>query len=77
MANPEHLKIVKQGVEAWNRWREENPDVKPDLDGARLDEVCLDGARLVDASCVGTRLNSANLDHAILFSANRISATPN
>ena len=31
MANKEHLKILKQGVEAWNKWREENPDVKPDL----------------------------------------------
>lgn len=31
MANKEHLKILKQGVEAWNKWREENPDVEPDL----------------------------------------------
>jgi hypothetical protein len=31
VAKKEHLKILKQGVEAWNKWREENPDVKPDL----------------------------------------------
>ena len=31
MANPEHLEILKQGVDVWNRWREENPEVKPDL----------------------------------------------
>ena len=40
MANPEHLKILKQGVKQWNKWREEQPearsgevplDVSPDL----------------------------------------------
>lgn len=36
MANPEHMKILKQGVEAWNRWREENPDLRPDLKEAGL-----------------------------------------
>jgi len=39
MANPEHLKILKQGVEYWNKWREENRDVKPDLSGADLHGV--------------------------------------
>jgi hypothetical protein len=33
MANPEHLKILKKGVEAWNKWRKENPDIQPDLTG--------------------------------------------
>ncbi len=36
MANPEHLKILKQGVEAWNQWREQNPQTKPDLSGVDL-----------------------------------------
>ena len=31
MANKEHLKILKQGVKVWNKWREENPKVRPDL----------------------------------------------
>jgi hypothetical protein len=31
MADLEPLKVVRQGVEVWNRWREENPDVRPDL----------------------------------------------
>jgi hypothetical protein len=36
MANPEHLKILKQGVKAWNGWRVENPEVYADLEGADL-----------------------------------------
>ena len=31
MANQEHLDFLKQGVEVWNQWREENPDIHPDL----------------------------------------------
>ena len=27
MANAEHLVLVKQGVESWNRWREQNNNV--------------------------------------------------
>ena len=27
MANPEHLEILKQGVEAWDKWRTENPGI--------------------------------------------------
>ncbi|MGA2411123.1 MAG: hypothetical protein ABSG46_12140 [Candidatus Binataceae bacterium] len=29
MANPEHLAKLKEGVEAWNQWREENPEILP------------------------------------------------
>jgi len=30
MANEEHLKILQEGVVAWNAWREENPELIPD-----------------------------------------------
>ena len=31
MANEEQLSILKQGVEVWNKWRKENPNVRIDL----------------------------------------------
>ena len=36
MANEEHLAILNQGVDAWNAWRKENPEVQPNLDRATL-----------------------------------------
>src|ERR1039458_669729 len=36
MANPKHLKILKQGVTAWNQWREKNRDECPSLSRADL-----------------------------------------
>ena len=36
VANEEHLKILNQGVESWNHWLEDNPDVVPDLSHAIL-----------------------------------------
>jgi hypothetical protein len=41
MANEAHLAILKKGVEAWNRWRKENPGIAPDLNEANLSEVAL------------------------------------
>ncbi len=34
MPNPEHMEIIKQGVAAWNKWREQHPDIRPDLRAA-------------------------------------------
>jgi uncharacterized protein YjbI with pentapeptide repeats len=31
MASEEHLAVFKQGLDAWNRWREQNPALQPDL----------------------------------------------
>ena len=46
MANDEHFAILKQGVAAWNEWRRENPDIRPDLSGANLRGAKLSGANL-------------------------------
>ncbi len=47
MANEEHLKILKQGKEIWNRWREEHPDAQPDLSRANLNMLDLGGTILI------------------------------
>ena len=65
MANPEHLHILEKGVDAWNRWRHENPDIVPDLVGASFQEVDL---QLVDLSYAGLR--GAKFDKANLGGAN-------
>ena len=36
MAYKQQQEILKQGVEAWNSWRRDNPDVKIDLSEAKL-----------------------------------------
>ena len=53
MANPEHLAILKQGVEEWNKWRENILTLVPHLSGAtstRRNSVAnLSGADLIEA----------------------------
>jgi len=39
MANPEHLEILKQGVEVRNKWRKAHPAVEPDLSGTDLSKA--------------------------------------
>jgi len=46
MANPEHLKILQQGVEQWNKWRKQHPNVTPDLSQEDLSGWQLSGANL-------------------------------
>ncbi|MEM8641488.1 MAG: pentapeptide repeat-containing protein [Cyanobacteria bacterium P01_G01_bin.54] len=74
MANPEHLAKLKEGVKAWNAWREENPGLKPELVGANLQranlwKVNLQGANLRDAKLWGANLQRANLQGAKLSRA--------
>ena len=46
MANEEHLAILRQGVDAWNAWRQKNQNSNPDLHAADLHGADLRGADL-------------------------------
>jgi uncharacterized protein YjbI with pentapeptide repeats len=72
MANDEHLAILKQGVEVWNKWRDENQYVRPDLSGADLSMANLSWADLSWANLKGANLSMANLKGANLKGANLI-----
>ena len=69
MANPEHVKILQQGVEIWNQWRREQPDVHPDLSEIDIRRAQLPGANLSHANLRTAVLHEANLQGADLEEA--------
>ena len=74
-----HMERLLAGIDAWNRWRTEHPDVDPDLRGVSLRGLVLVGANLVradltDADLSGARLQGANLAYAVLHHANLVGA---
>jgi hypothetical protein len=71
MANPEHLKILKQGVAGWNAWRKDNPLVAPDLSGADVSWCDLSKSNLSHALLGSAYLNFTNL-HAVNFREARL-----
>jgi len=62
MANPEHEKILQNGVVAWNEWRKENPELDPDLIRADLVGEDLRRADLSRAHLNWADLRRANLE---------------
>ena len=75
MADSEHVSRVKEGTVAWNRWREEEPDVMPDLGWANLNGLNLDSAVfsksvLKLAFCKGSSLAGADFSEANMRGAN-------
>jgi uncharacterized protein YjbI with pentapeptide repeats len=75
MSNQEHVEIIiKQGVDAWNRWRGQHSDTRPemtetDLSGAKLIQADLSGADLAGTDLSGANLTGANLNKANLCRA--------
>lgn len=74
MAKQEHLDILRQGVDIWNTWREDHPEIIPDLSKADLSKFDLSGANLDRANLNGANLNGANLEFATLSETSFIRA---
>lgn len=53
VANEEHLQRVQAGPVSWNRWRADNPKVRPDLTKADLMGGYLAGVHLRGANLAG------------------------
>src|SRR5260370_144793 len=75
MANQEHLEVLIQGIDVWNEWREQHPEIQPDLtraklSGADLNEANLRFANLSDANLSDADLRKADLRKADLRFAN-------
>lgn len=70
MANPEHLRIIRQGAKVWNQWKLDNSIMRPDLSEAYLSDLILDGAYLSNTNFYRANLFKANLIGADLFAAN-------
>jgi hypothetical protein len=76
MANPEHLAILNKGILAWNKWRDQNRDVLPDLSSAELSDMnfCEDSApnapTPIRANFQEVNLFRAKLYNSTAFGAN-------
>lgn len=71
MADPEHLEILKQGVEVWNDWRGKRPNITPDLTGgvffrSNLSGVNFSASNLAEANLTYANLAGANFQRASL-----------
>jgi uncharacterized protein YjbI with pentapeptide repeats len=72
--DPEHVERITHGAEQWNRWRQENPLIKPNLAGAKFYKANFEGLNLSGADFSGAEaayssFNGANLEGAIFEKA--------
>jgi hypothetical protein len=69
MAKAEHLRILKKGVMEWNKWRDMNPQLEPELNEADLRGTNLRRANLSNSNLRGANLRGADLSEASLYRA--------
>ncbi len=75
MADAEHVELLTQGREAWNNWRQSNPDLEPDLSTEILFGADLSGFNLARCNLVASVLAGADLRTADLSKADLSHAT--
>lgn len=68
--NKRHLNVVNKGVKSWNRWREKNYRVIPQLAGAKPREDYLDKIDFNHADLKGSYLQNKSLRASNLRGAN-------
>lgn len=68
--NKRHLNALNKGVKSWNRWREKNYRVIPQLAGAKPKEDYLDEIDLHHASLEGSYLQNKSMRASIFSGAN-------
>ena len=61
MANPEHVKILKQSLEEWNQWYIDHTEIYAELSGTNLSGANLSGAYLSGAIIWGTTFGDNDL----------------
>ncbi|MGD1900969.1 MAG: pentapeptide repeat-containing protein [Geitlerinemataceae cyanobacterium] len=69
MSKAEHLALLKQGVNVWNAWRADNPDIRANLFRADLEGMYLAGVNLSKVDLRRARLGKAFLRSADLSEA--------
>lgn len=62
MAIKEHVEILKQGIRKWNKWRDENPGISPDLSGVNFYDIFQGTNNIYDIpSVIGANFDRCNL----------------
>jgi uncharacterized protein YjbI with pentapeptide repeats len=69
MANPEHIEILFKGADTWNKWRRENPEVRPNLAKTNIRDASLRGMNLHYTSLSNSHLGGSDLSNSDLSNA--------
>jgi len=70
MANAEHVKIFKEGIPIWNKWRRKHPEIIPDLSGSDLRWSDLRWSDLRGSNLSGSNLSGSDLSGSDLSGSN-------
>jgi uncharacterized protein YjbI with pentapeptide repeats len=70
MTRDQQIELLKRGVDAWNDWRQNNPNVEVDLSNATFGDIKVPKIDLRSANLKGARLRWAYMREAQLSHAN-------